>query len=449
MKLSDHVTFHDKKLEARCARGPIKMSHLYEAYFDGGVDIDGDIIALLRKRDLFVKYKLTWAHLRWAVTNFVWEATIHSKKQDRRIVREHYDRGNDFFGWFLGERMVYTSGFFLNAGESLEQSQDNKLNLVCQKLQLSPGERMVYTSGFFLERGESLEQAQDNKLNLVCQKLKLAPGERLLDIGCGWGTLARHAAEHYGVDATGVTLSKEQTALGNERIARSGLEDRARVLCLDYRETPEQTFDKIVSLEMVEHVGVKNLKKYYGLVRDRLADDGIFLLQWTGLRRGLRPEDLIWGLFMNKYVFPGADASLCPSRMLKAMEKAGFEFHSIENITIHYSWTIQRWFDNWMSNRDAIVAAYGDRWFRIWRFFLAWSVLIGEQGNAACFQVVANKNLDHYKRQRWILDRGPVLGDRVAEIATPVAPIPDAPVPPPTSTFRSPAARPPSSTSPH
>lgn len=390
MKLADHVTFHDKKLEAKCARGPIKMSHLYEAYFDGGVDIDGDIVAFLRKRDLFVTYKLTWAHLRWAVTNFVWEATIHSKKQDRRIVREHYDRGNDFFGWFLGERMVYTSGFFTHPGESLEESQDNKLNL-------------------------------------VCQKLKLAPGQRLLDIGCGWGTLARHAAEHYGVDATGVTLSKEQTAFASERIERSGLADRARVLCLDYRDTPGQTFDRIVSLEMVEHVGVKNLKKYYGLVRDRLADDGIFLLQWTGLRRGLRPEDLIWGLFMNKYVFPGADASLCPSRMLKAMEKAGFEFHSVENITIHYSWTIQRWLDNWMSNRDAIVAAYGERWFRIWRFFLAWSVLIGEQGNAACFQVVANKNLDQFTRQRWILDRGPTLGDRLDAIE-PAIPRPALPV---------------------
>jgi sphingolipid C9-methyltransferase len=390
MKVTDHVVFHDKKLEARCKRGPIKMSHLYEAYFDGGVDIDGDIIAFLRKRDLFVKYKLTWEHLRWAVTNFVWEATIHSKKQDRRIVREHYDRGNDFFGWFLGERMVYTSGFFTHAGESLEESQDNKLDL-------------------------------------VCRKLKLAPGERLLDIGCGWGTLARHAAKHYGVDATGVTLSREQTSFAAERIERSGLADCARVLCLDYRDTPEQKFDKIVSLEMVEHVGVKNLKKYYQLVRDRLADDGIFLLQWTGLRRGLRPEDLIWGLFMNKYVFPGADASLCPSRMLKAMEKAGFEFHSIENITIHYSWTIKRWFDNWMSNRDAIVAAYGERWFRIWRFFLAWSVIIGEQGNAACFQVVANKNLDHFNRQRWILDRGPVLGDRLEAIAAPI-PSPAPPV---------------------
>ncbi|HWM85691.1 MAG TPA: class I SAM-dependent methyltransferase [Kofleriaceae bacterium] len=383
MKLSDHVVFNDKKLARRYASAPIKMSHLYEAYFDGDIDIPGDIMALLRDRDSFVKYKLTWQHLRWAATNFIWEVGIHSKKQDRRIVREHYDRGNDFFGWFLGERMVYTSGFFL-------------------------------------EPGETLEEAQDNKLDLVCQKLKLASGDRMLDIGCGWGTLARHAAKHYGVDATGVTISEQQTELANQRIQAARLQESARVLCLDYRETPEKTYDKIVSLEMVEHVGVKNLAKFYGLVNERLADDGIFLLQWTGLRRGLRPEDLIWGLFMNKYVFPGADASLCPSRMLKVMEKAGFEFHSVENITIHYSWTIQRWYDNWVSNRDAIVAAYGERWFRIWKFFLAWSVIIGEQGNAACFQVVCNKNIDRYQRQRWILDKGPVLGDRAELAAAPM-----------------------------
>ncbi|HKE17601.1 MAG TPA: cyclopropane-fatty-acyl-phospholipid synthase family protein [Kofleriaceae bacterium] len=386
MKLSDYVTFNDKRLARRYADAPIKMSHLYEAYFDGDIDIPGDIFGLLRNRNAFVEFKLTWQHLRWAVTNFVWEASIHSKKQDTRIVREHYDRGNDFFGWFLGERMVYTSGFF-------EQP------------------------------GESLEEAQDNKMNLVCQKLKLAPGDRMLDIGCGWGTLARHAARYYGVDATGVTLSKEQTSFANQRMADWGVQERARVLCLDYRDSPQEKYDKIVSLEMVEHVGVKNLKKFYTLVNDRLADDGIFVLQWTGLRRGLRPEDLIWGLFMNKYVFPGADASLCPSRMLKVMEKAGFEFHSIENLTIHYSWTIQRWFDNWVSNKDAILAAYGERWFRIWKFFLAWSVIIGEQGNAACFQVVANKNLDQYKRQRWILDKGPVLGDRAGLLEAPSRPM--------------------------
>jgi len=353
------------------------MATLYEAYFDGALDIPGDIYALLRNRHDFVTWSLTREHLRWAVTNFIPEVAIHSKKQDQRIVREHYDRGNDFFGWFLGERMVYTSGFFET-------------------------------------RTESLEQAQDNKMNLVCRKLQLEKGERLLDIGCGWGTLTRHAAVHYGADATGVTIAQRQTEFGNARIQQAGVADHARILCCDYRDIPKQRFNKISSLEMVEHVGVKNLVPFYELVKDLLEDDGLFLLQWTGLRRGLRPEDLIWGLFMNKYVFPGADASLCPSAMLKAMEKAGWETHSVENISIHYSFTIQRWHDNWLANREAVTAAYGDRWFRIWNFFLAWSVIVAEQGNAACFQVVLNKNLDAYNRTRWVDKRTPVLGDRTS-----------------------------------
>ena len=378
--LTDYVVFHDKKLEQKYAHKKIPMSVLYEAYFDGAIDLTGDIYKFLRNRNLFVKYTITKEHLRWAVTNFVPEVTIHSKSQDKRIVREHYDRGNDFFGWFLGERMVYTSGFF----EHFDQT---------------------------------VEQAQDNKMNLVCRKLQLEPGERLLDIGCGWGTLVRHAALNYGVDATGVTIAERQTEFGNARIKQAGVEDKARILCLDYRDIPRQKFDKIVSLEMVEHVGVKNLVSFYEQVHDLLADDGLFLLQWTGLRRGLRPEDLIWGLFMNKYVFPGADASLCPSAMLKAMEKAGWETHSVENISIHYGYTIKKWHDNWLSNREAVIKAYGERWFRIWNFFLAWSVLIAEQGNAACFQVVLNKNRDHFDRTRWVKKKSVVLGDRVERLS--------------------------------
>jgi cyclopropane fatty-acyl-phospholipid synthase-like methyltransferase len=374
--LTDYVTFKNARLAARYADRPIPISTLYEAYFDGEVDIPGDLHAFLRNRNLFVKYTLTWRHLQWAFTNFLPEVTIHSKEQDRRIVREHYDRGNDFFGWFLGDRMVYTSAFFEHPGETLEQAQDNKLNLVCRKLQLKPG-------------------------------------ERLLDIGCGWGTLTRHAAQYYGADATGVTIAERQTEYGNHQIQMRGLSDRARILCSDYRDIPAQKFDKISSLEMVEHVGVKNLVSFYEQVRDLLADGGIFLLQWTGLRRGLRPEDLIWGLFMNKYIFPGADASLCPSRMLAAMEKAGWETHSVENVSIHYGWTIKRWHDNWLSNKDAVVKAYGERWFRIWHFFLVWSTIIAEQGNAACFQVVLNKNHDQYDRKRWVVGRAPVLGERV------------------------------------
>lgn len=375
-RLTDYVVFNDKKLARKYATARIPMSTLYEAYFDGAIDIPGDMRALLRDRDLFVKYTLTPLHLKWAVTNFVPEVAIHSKEQDQRIVREHYDRGDDFFGWFLGERMVYTSGFFTNPNESVEQAQDNKMDLVCRKLQLEAG-------------------------------------HRLLDIGCGWGTLVSHAARYYGAQATGVTIAKNQAAFGERRAKDWGVEDRVKILCHDYRDIPDGKYDRISSLEMVEHVGVKNLRAFYQQVNDLLTDDGLFLLQWTGLRRGLRPEDLIWGLFMNKYVFPGADASLCPSAMLASMEKAGWETHTVENVSHHYAITIKKWHDNWISNREHVVKAYGERWYRIWHLFLGWSTIIGEQGNAACFQVVLNKNLDSFDRKRWIGHRANVLGDRI------------------------------------
>ena len=137
----------------------------------------------------------------------------------------------------------------------------------------------------------------------------------------------------------------------------------------------------------------------------------MFLLQWTGLRRGsneglplvgLRPEDLIWGLFMNQYVFSGADASLPLSAMTEYAEKAGFEVQSVENVSIHYAWTIDAWHENWLKNRETVVAAYGERWFRIWNLFLAWSARIARQGNAACFQVVFHKNRDDVDRSRYV-----------------------------------------------
>ncbi|HET9959162.1 MAG TPA: cyclopropane-fatty-acyl-phospholipid synthase family protein [Polyangiaceae bacterium] len=381
-KLTDYVVFNDRTLAKRYANSPIPMSVLYEAYFDGAIDIPGNLYELLDERNRFVKYTLTPEHAKWAVTNFLPEVTIHSKSQDKRIVREHYDRGNDFFGWFLGERMVYTSGYFTDPNQTVEE-------------------------------------AQDNKMHLVCQKLRLKPGERLLDIGCGWGTLARHAAKYYGVDATGVTISENQTEFGNRRIREWGLEDRARILCCDYRDIPYQKFDKIVSLEMVEHVGVKNLKKFYSWVSELLKDDGLFLLQWTGLRRELSGETLIWGLFMNKYIFPGADASLPPAGMLKPAEEVGWETFTVENVSQHYGWTIRRWHDYWMSNEQSIKAVYGERWYRIWHFFLGWSVCIAGQGNASCYQVVFNKNLDGFDRTQHILDKGVVHGARETNIQAP------------------------------
>jgi sphingolipid C9-methyltransferase len=372
-QLTDFVVFHDKKLAARYSGRKIPMSTLFEAYLDGEVDI-ADMDAFIDARNDLVSYTLTGDHVKFFVTRMIPEVAIHSMAQDERIVREHYDRGDDFFEAFLGDRMVYTAGFFR-------------------------------------DEGETLEQAQDNKMDLVCRKLLLRPGDEMLDIGCGWGTLALHAAKTYGARTMGVTIAEKQTAFGNARIAKAGMSANARIECLDYRAIPDKKFDRISSLEMVEHVGIKNLPKYFKLVHDRLKDDGLFLLQFAGLRRGgghgvapigMRPEDMIWGLFMNKYIFPGADASLPLSEMCKAMEKAGFDINSAENVSIHYSLTIKKWHDNWQKNREAVLAAYGERWYRLWHLFLAWSWRIGAQGNAACYQIVAHKNDDSFNRKVFV-----------------------------------------------
>lgn len=358
----DAVVFADKALERRFRERAVPFSTFYEAYLDGAFEIPGDLVEFLTLHRRAFSFRITGSHVRWALTRLLPEVAIHSRAQDRRIVREHYDRGNDFFGWFLGDRMVYTSAIFESPADTLEQ-------------------------------------AQDHKMDRVCRSLRLQPGARLLDVGCGWGTLVLHAARDYGADATGVTIAERQTSFGNERIGAAGLGSRARIVCQDYREIPARQFDAIACLEMVEHVGIKNVRRFYKLIYERLADDGRFFLQWTGLRRRLRAEDLIWAMFMSRYIFPGADASLPPGRMIAAMESAGFEIQSVTNVSPHYVATIERWHANWTANRSPIVAAYGERWYRLWRFFLAWSIVIGPQGTAACFQVVANKNLNSFDRR--------------------------------------------------
>jgi len=363
--LTDHVVFRKAALSKQFANKLIPIDTLFEAYFDGDLDIPGDISQLLRDRHAVTKHQFTPAHVKYFLTKFVPEFAVHSKSYDEKLVRGHYDRGDDFFAAFLGPRMVYTSGFFTDPGQTVEE-------------------------------------AQDQKMELVCRKLMLKPGETFLDIGCGWGTLVRYAVEHYGVRATGVTLSKNQAAWGNEQINKAGLAARAEILCLDYRDIPKGRFKKIANLEMVEHVGIKHLGAFYRQVYDLLEDQGLFYMQWTGLRRGSSVEDLVWGLFMAKYIFQGADASLPVAPMINYMERAGFEIHSVENVTEHYRLTIRRWHDNWMRNKDGIIASYGERWYRIWHVFLSWAATVAGQGTAACFQVVSNKNRNDFDRRIWI-----------------------------------------------
>ena len=156
-------------------------------------------------------------------------------------------------------------------------------------------------------------------------------------------------------------------------------------------------YDKITCLEMAEHVGVKNFQRFLLQVRAMLEDDGIFYLQIAGLRRAWQYEDLVWGLFMAKYIFPGADASCPLGFVVSQAERAGFEVHRVENCGVHYAETIRKWYANWKSNEQAIVSKYGQRWYRLWLMFLGWSALIGGQGSSTLFMLTLTKNIKNDK----------------------------------------------------
>lgn len=371
--LFDYIKIRDRKLQKYFTKKPA-ISEVFEAYFDERIDFTGDLEQFMESRESNIKFKLlTFKHIKFFMTRFIPEVLIHSRNQDQRIGREHYDRGNDFFHSFLGDRMIYTSGFF-KTGE------------------------------------ESLEQAQDQKMDLVCNKLKLETNDNYLDIGCGWGTLAMHAAKKFSVQATGITIAEHQTAYAQQKIRDNGLLEKAKVLCLDYRDIPDGKYNKISCLEMSEHVGIKNYPKFCRQMYRLLDNDGMFFLQIAGLRRIHLMEDLIWGLFMNKYIFPGADASMPLAWVINQFEKANFEIHSVETIGVHYSLTIKRWYDNWIRNKETVVKQYGERWYRIWHVFLAWSVIIARQGSSTCYQIVANKNLNKFDRKRYF--SFPQLGEQ-------------------------------------
>jgi sphingolipid C9-methyltransferase len=245
---------------------------------------------------------------------------------------------------------------------------------------------MVYTSGIISDpsKEETLEQIQDNKLAIVCEKISLKSGESMLDIGCGWGALALFASVNYGAKVTGITLGRNQTAWGNKWLSDAGVSTKqSEILCIDYRDIPAAKYDKITCLEMAEHVGIRKITSFFRQVYDMLEDDGVFYLQVAGLRKPWQYEDLVWGMFMNRYIFPGADASTPLTWYVHFVESAGWEVkrhviyipllsqsttyysYSIDTVGVHYSGTIWRWYRNWLGNADKIKTKYGIRWYRV------------------------------------------------------------------------------------
>ncbi|DAA73935.1 TPA_exp: Uncharacterized protein A8136_3921 [Trichophyton benhamiae CBS 112371] len=372
----DRAKYHGKS--------KIPMETFHEMYFDGQVDFKGDALEMLEYRHDWAQFKFTWSLYKYFLTGMMPEVIMHTRSQDEEQVRGHYDRGDDFYGWFLGPRMIYTSGIISNINEE-----------------------------------ETLEQLQDNKLAVVCEKIGLKPGDTMLDLGCGWGTLAKYASVHYGAHVTGITLGRNQTAWGNNGLRKAGIEEsQSRILCMDYRDAPSVPggYKKITCLEMAEHVGVRHFSTFLRQVYDMLDDDGVFFLQIAGLRKSWQYEDLIWGLFMNKYIFPGADASTPLGFVTERLEGAGFEIKGIDTVGVHYSATLWRWYRNWMANREKVEAKYGKRWFRIWEYFLAYSTITSRQGGATCWQITMVKNINSTHRIEGVPTQFGLAGAREASI---------------------------------
>lgn len=275
----------------------------------------------------------------------------HSKARDAAAIHHHYDVSNAFYGLVLGPSMAYTCAVF--------EKPDS-----------------------------SLDEAQAEKFDLVCRKLGLRPGMRLLDVGCGWGGMVRHAVEHYGVRALGVTLAGAQAEWGSRVLAEHGLADRAEIRFLDYREVVEEDFDAISSIGLTEHIGASNLAAYFSFLASKLKPGGRLLNHCITRPNGL--ESSRTGSFIDRYVFPDGELS-GPGTIVSAMHDNGIEVRHLENLREHYALTLAAWGANLESRWDEAVAEVGLGRARVWRLYLAASRVNFELDRIELHQVLGVK----------------------------------------------------------
>ena len=324
---------------------------LAEAYLYDDFDIVGDIEAVFGLADALAARTSGWRKKLAAARDLLrlpagsnpeygqrgparLAGKRHSVERDRAAVTYHYDVSNDFYALWLDRRMVYSCAYF--------QAAD-----------------------------DDLDTAQARKLDTLCRKLRLQPGQRLLDIGCGWGGLVMYAAQHYDVDATGITLSGPQVALANERIAAAGLADRCRVEARDYRELDEPAgYDALVSVGMFEHVGAAVLPAYFAQAWRLLKPGGAFLNHGIASRATDAP--LHGPSFSDTYVFP--DGELTPINItLHAAEGAGFEVRDVESLREHYALTLRHWVRRLEAEHDQALKFVDEPTYRVWRLFMSGS----------------------------------------------------------------------------
>ena len=290
---------------------------------------------------------------------FEGEITGRKRKtaDNKDYIQFHYDLSNDFYALFLDPEMVYSCAYYTD-----------------------------WNNG--------VAQAQRDKLEMICRKLRLKPGERFLDIGCGWGGLICHAAKNYGVTAHGITLSEEQLAFAREKIKRLGLEDRVTVELKDYSMMAGQ-FDKIASIGMYEHIGLKNIPGYMQKMQQLLAENGLFLNHAIARRapkqgwfkKRMRPEQKA----IAKYIFPGGELDDI-GHSIFAMERAGFEILDVEAWRLHYARTCKLWCERLTARKEDALKHVSEEKYRIWVAYLAGVSLAFSRGTLRIFQTLVSKN---------------------------------------------------------
>ncbi len=356
----------------------IVLSHhplrVVESYFQGLIDMDGDLYSALKLRHYLASLRLSPIEKVQLATKVLlikpdktessgsrkWAKNLRQKLQlgpskelNRHAISFHYDVSDGFYSLWLDEQMVYSCAYY---------------------------EDVI----------QSLEQAQRNKLEHICRKLRLKPGERLLDIGCGWGALICWAAEHYGVSAHGITLSQNQYDHAQRTIKRRGLEQQVTVELMDYRDLKgEAEYDKLASVGMFEHVGLKNLPTYFAVAHRLLKPGGLFL------NHGITSDEGGWKKsvateFINRYVFPDGQLETI-STVQQIMEDAKFEIHDVEGLRLHYAMTLREWVSRLEQHHEEVLKHVPESVYRIWRFYMAACAQQFEEGSIGVYQILASK----------------------------------------------------------
>ena len=353
---------------ARMVTAPGELG-LARAYVAGALDIEGDIYGLMELRRFLPEVKLTPRQV-WALLKLVGlknlrrippppeehrpsRGRLHSKRRDADAISHHYDVSNEFYELVLGPSMTYSCAVFSDPSETLEQ-------------------------------------AQANKYELICRKLGLRPGMRLLDIGCGWGGMVIHAAQHHGVEAVGITLSQNQVEYARKWVAEAGLTDRVEIRLQDYRDVDDGPFDAVSSIGMFEHVGLARLGTYFDQIGRLLRPGGRVLNHAISRTSSTERQRISRGGFIDRYVFPDGELHEVGT-VISALQDRGLEVRHMENLREHYALTLRRWVANLEAQWDDAVAETSEGRARVWRLYMAGSAVMFEENRIHVDQVLAVK----------------------------------------------------------